>query len=169
WTRTTRYCTASWYPKSATSPTTTRRSQPSADCLNRGDSDVPSVCKIDKGWKQIWRGSAFAVDAPARRNCNKHISSHKVYYVKYCIARITDCLAGSGYAAPLTAVRYQLYRPSPSRPSRGSAYDHRCTADLRHARRFLSGCRKQRRYSQTGRRLLRSQSQLRTRPDHKAN
>src|SRR5690606_40070196 len=96
WTRTTRYCTASWYPKSATSPTTTRRSQPSADCLNRGDSDVPSVCKIDNGWKQIWRGSAFAVDAPARRNCNKHISSHKVYYVKCCIATFTACCPGSG-------------------------------------------------------------------------
>src|SRR5690606_15997148 len=101
----TRYCTASWYPRSATSPTTTRRSQPSADCLNRGDNDVPSVCKIDNGWKQIWRGSAFAVDAtePTWRNRNDHNSSHKVYYVKLHV-----CPDGSlGMPAP------HGYKPSP--------------------------------------------------------
>src|SRR5690606_35857024 len=72
---------SSWYPKSATSPTTTRRSQLSADCVNRGDSDVPSVCKIDKGWKQIWRGSAFAVDAADQHGVIVTSTSVRIRYI----------------------------------------------------------------------------------------
>src|SRR5690606_41754600 len=70
---------SSWYPKSATSPTTTRRSQLSADCVNRGDRDVPSVCKIDKGWKQIWRG-----DRKSTRLNSSHV---KISYAVFCLKK----------------------------------------------------------------------------------
>src|SRR5690606_25932649 len=46
-------------------------------------SDLPSVCKIDKGWKQIWRGSAFAVDAADQHGVIVTSTSVRIRY-KQC-------------------------------------------------------------------------------------